>query len=73
MTKNRMIGNCKGGIDITEQIKNHGNKRYNLALSKVRVKRIGKTLYLVTSNYSEDKNINELLKKVIEQEAEYKI
>jgi len=52
---------CKGGIDITEQIKNHGNKRYNLALSKVRVKRIGKTLYLVTSNYSEDKNVNELL------------
>ena len=47
-------------------------KKYNLALSRVRVKRIGKTLYLVTSNYSEDKDINQLLKKVIEQEAEYK-
>ena len=64
------MGTVKGGILITRQIRKE-DKRYNLALSKVRVKKIGKTLYLVTSNYLEDKNVNELLKKVIEREAEY--
>ena len=51
-------------------MENMNGIKYNLALSKLRVKKIGRTFYLITSNYSEDKNINELLKKVIEREVE---
>ncbi len=66
-----MNGNCRGGMVINKKIRIQEGK-YNLALSKVRVKKIGKTLYLVTSNYTEDKGINDLIKKVIEREVEYR-
>lgn len=54
---------------MTEQIKERGNEKCDIALPKTRIKQIGKTVYLVTSSYSGDKKINELIKKVIEREA----
>jgi hypothetical protein len=65
------LGTVEGGMVINKKIRIQEGK-YNLALSKVRVKQIGKTLYLVTSNYAEDKGINDLIKKVIEREVEYR-
>jgi len=65
------MGTVEGGMVINKKIRIQEGK-YNLALSKVRVKKIGKTLYLVTSNYTEDKGINDLIKKVIEREVEYR-
>lgn len=65
------MGTVEGGMVINKKIRIQEEK-YNLALSKVRVKKIGKTLYLVTSNYTEDKGINDLIKKVIEREVEYR-
>lgn len=54
---------------MTERIKERDNEKCNTASPKTRKKQIGKTVYLVTSSYSGDKKINELLKKVIEREA----
>jgi len=58
------------GIRIIKQMENMNGIKYNLALSKLRVRKIGRTFYLITSNYSDDKSINELLKKVMEREVE---